>query len=157
MRLSTYFETSEFENGPSIPPECLPIFTFLCREVLEPTRSFASEPLRITSGYRSAQTNAAAHGQPNSEHMATPDFCACDFFVTGRPVREVFDWMRLNATLPYHQLIYETSANGSAVIHVSVNKAKPGLRSVLSGATHNSERYTPVDFVPFAGEQAENA
>jgi len=158
MKFSPNFDKKEFERGSDgapVPVEALSIFTFLCEEVLEATRSWAGVPLKVTSGYRSPTANAAAHGQPNSEHVATVDKCAADFYPDGRPAREVFDWMRTNATLPYHQLILEHGSSGSSVIHVSVNRELPGVRSVLEGATHNAEPYISVDHVPYVapGEQ----
>jgi hypothetical protein len=75
--------------------------------------------------------------------------CACDFFVKGVSQRMVFDWMRTNPVLPYHQLILESSADGSSVIHVSINKMMPGVRSVLIGATHNAVPYTKADYVAY--------
>lgn len=140
---------AEFEHGVPIPDDCIPMFVFLCEKVLEPTRAFAGVPLDITSGYRDEQSNALAHGVSDSEHIATPRRCAADFLPRGRSVREVFDWMRLNPSLPFHQLIYETDSRGEAVIHVSVNLDKPGVRSVLSGATHNAAPYISVDYVPY--------
>ena len=68
--------------------------------------------------------------------------------------------MRQNRDLPYHQLSYETNEQGGAIIHVSVNRTMPGVRSVLQGATHNASADTKVDHVPYLapGEHAtENA
>ncbi len=155
MKLTEHFSLEEFRKGDPIPMECVNIFSELATQILELVREQFDLPLVITSGYRSPQENAEAHGQPNSEHMATIDKCACDFYIAmPGGVRPVFDWMRENAELPYHQLILEHGSNGSSVIHVSINKAMPGVRSVLEGATHNAEPYIAVDHVPFAGEAA---
>lgn len=150
FQLSEHFQSSEFENDAVIPAQCVPIFMRLCSEILEPARTFAGGTWQITSGYRDPAANAAAHGQPNSEHMATEHWCAADGLPTsGKSVRETFDWMRNNPALPFHQLILEHSANGSSVIHVSINDQKPGIRSVLEGATHNAEPYAKVDYVAY--------
>lgn len=146
IQLSTHFGSNEFETGGPIPTECLPIFERLCVEILEPVRSDFNFPLVITSGYRSPEANAEAHGQPNSEHMATTDWCACDFIGS----RAVFDWMRLNPLLPFHQLILEHGQSGSSIIHVSINQQKVGVRSVLEGATHNASPYIKVDYVAYS-------
>jgi hypothetical protein len=149
VELSTHFTTEEFDMDGPIPAECLPIFVRLCQEIMEPAREQFGVPFAITSGYRSIEANAEAHGQPNSEHLATKDWCACDFLVsTG--VRPIFDWMRTNKVLPFHQLILEHGTNGSTIIHVSINSLKPGVRSVLEGATHNTSPYIKVDHVEFA-------
>ena len=149
MKFSVHFDQSEFEFGPKIPVDCVPVFVFMCEEILEPTREFAGTKLQTTSGYRSIQSNLEAHGQPNSEHIATPEHCACDFFPIGRAPREVFDWMRQNPALPYHQLILEHGQNGASVIHVSVNRSLVGVRSVLEGAVHNQSPYVAVDHVAY--------
>ena len=147
--LTAHFHLSEFEHGATIPDECIPIFVELCAKILEPIRAVFDKQLIITSGYRSPESNAEAHGQPNSEHMASPMMCACDFYLQGIGMRFVFDFLRNSPVFPYHQLILEHSPSGSTIIHCSINKMKPGVRSVLEGATHNAEEYTVVDHIPF--------
>ena len=148
--ITDHFGVEEFDQDGPIPPEASPVLEVLCAEVLEPTREFAGTALLITSGHRPPEANTAAHGQPNSEHMYTADHCACDFYQSVRPMRELFDWMRQNPKLPFHQLILEHSANGSSVIHVSVNRSMPGVRSVLEGSTHNASPYIQVDHVAYS-------
>jgi hypothetical protein len=150
--LSPNFDLPEFQKNDPIPDACLPILTRLAKEILEPVRAQFG-PLIITSGYRSPEANAEAHGQANSEHIYTPAWAACDFYAPGIPARNTFDWMRgfTGRTLPFHQLILEHDANGSSVIHVSINSLHPGLRSVLEGATHNAEPYVKVDHSEWAG------
>lgn len=129
-----------------MPAACVPTFAVLCVEILEPIREHLQTAIYITSGYRSLEENEAVHGQPNSEHMATADYCAVDFFCP--KVQEVFAWLTQNPILPYHQLILEKGRLGY-VIHISYNRLKPGVRSVLSGATENSEPYEQVQHVAF--------
>jgi len=148
-KLTEHFDLSEFRHGDTIPDACIGIFTDLAELILEPVRTHFDLFLVITSGYRSEKQNIEAHGQPNSEHMATTWMCACDFYVKGISQRMVFDWMRTNESLPFHQLILESSADGSSVIHVSINKMLPGVRSVLIGATHNAVPYTKADYVAY--------
>jgi len=125
------------------------VLTELCQTVLDVVREQFGE-LTITSGYRPPAANAEAHGQPNSEHIYTSRKCAADFMASGEPIqRNVFDWMRENPTLPYHQLILEHGANGSSVVHVSINLDMPGVRSVLEGATHNASPYVKIDHVAY--------
>lgn len=150
MWLSDHFGLEEFDQNGPVPQESMAALTILCRDVLEPTRAFCGTALLITSGNRPPAANAAAHGQPNSEHMYNADHVAADFFQSDKPMREVFDWMRNNPSLPYHQLILEHSANGASVIHVSVNLIKAGVRSVLEGATYNASPYIKMDYVAFA-------
>lgn len=148
-QLTPHFTLEEFQRGDPIPSACIPIFTELAEKILEPVRAQFGKSLVIDSGYRSPKENTEAHGISNSEHIATTFFCACDFLIEGIASRVVFDWLRNNPTLPYHQLILEHSPNGSSVIHVSINKMMPGIRSVLEGATHNAVPYQKVDHVAY--------
>jgi len=146
--LSEHFDLNEFDQDGPIPDACLPVLTDLCQSVLEPIRAYFGVPMEITSGYRPPLANAEAHGQPNSEHIYTPAWAACDFVVNGVSPRAVFDWMRNNPSLPYHQLILE-HGQVSTVIHVSVNRNMPSVRSVLEGATHNSVPYIKIEHVDY--------
>lgn len=149
VQLSQNFQLDEFQKNEPIPAQCVPTFAVLAEKILEPVRAYIDSPLIITSGYRSPEANDAAHGQPNSEHVATADYCAADFYSSLIPARSIFDYMRNNSILPFHQLILEHGANGSSIVHVSYNRLKVGVRSVLEGATHNSEPYTKVDYVAY--------
>jgi len=152
--LSKHFDSSEFSKDAQIPDDCLPVLTKLCVEVLEPIRERFQTALLVTSGYRPPDANAAAHGQPNSEHIYSPEWCAADILICSDQVspRSVFDWIRSNPNLPYHQLILE-HGQVSTIIHVSVNRQKMGVRSVLEGATANRCPYIPVDYVPYCPVQ----
>jgi len=148
-QLSQNFVLDEFEKNEPVPAQCIPTFAELAKTILEPVRAYVDSPLIITSGYRSPEANVEAHGQPNSEHVATENYCAADFYSSLIPARTIFDFMRENSMLPFHQLILEHGANGSSIVHVSYNRLKPGVRSVLEGATHNSEPYIKCDYVPY--------
>jgi zinc D-Ala-D-Ala carboxypeptidase len=154
-QLTAHFTLEEFQKRDSIPEDCIPIFTELAAKILEPIRGVFDKPLVITSGYRSPSENAEAHGQPNSEHMATPTMCACDFYIEGIGTRFVFDWLRNSPAFPFHQLILEADAHGSSIIHVSINKMMIGIRSVLTGATHNSAPYVKCDYIPYNPDSAD--
>jgi len=159
MNLTPNFKLSEFMTDAEIPQECIPIFLILARDILEPLRTVAGKPLIITSGYRSMETNEAAHGQPNSEHVATANQCAADFKIDIDDIiaritatRALFDYARLNSTLPYHQLIMERGP-ASVILHVSVNKLKPGVRSVLVGSENNATPYVTWSYVAYVSPQ----
>jgi Peptidase M15 len=154
--LTPHFSLEEFQKDAPIPSACIGIFGELAEKILEPVRSEFQKGLVITSGYRSTKENAAAHGIPNSEHIATTFFCACDFYVEGLGSRFVFDWIRQNPTLPFHQLILESDASGGSIIHVSYNKTIPGVRSVLIGATHNAAPYQKVDYVVYEASESQD-
>jgi Peptidase M15 len=147
MQLSTHFSSAEFERGTEIPAACIPVFQILCAEILEPIRTWLNREIVILSGYRSPETNAAAHGVTNSEHIATAEYCAADFtfptsFGAMLSIRMAFDWIRNNPDLPFHQVILEHGANGSSILHISYNMAKASERQALEGATHNSAPYS---------------
>lgn len=148
--LSPHFSLEEFSQDGPIDEACIPILARLCAEVLEPTREQAGTALKITSGNRPSAANAEAHGQPNSEHLYSPAWAAADFVILNNapPMRSIFDWMRLNPALPYHQLILE-HGQVSTVIHVSINSQMPGVRSVLEGATHNAVPYIQIEHVAY--------
>jgi hypothetical protein len=137
---------ADFQKHAPIPAVAVPSFSSMANLILEPVYAEFATKLWFTSGYRDEPENVAAHGQANSEHVATADYCAVDFFCVD--VEKVFDWMRNNPTLPYHQLILEKGRVGY-VIHVSWNRLKPGVRSVLTGATENSQPYEQIAHVAF--------
>jgi Peptidase M15 len=145
IQLSEHFQLSDF-GGQNIPAACVPTFSSLANTILEPVCEEFGCKLYFTSGFRTEAQNENAHGQINSEHMATADYCAVDFFCV--MISTVFDWMRNNPTLPFHQLILEKGKVGY-IIHVSWNRTKPGVRSVLTGATNNSQPYEQVAHVAF--------
>ena len=157
MQLSEHFDLDEFDRDAPIPEECIDVAKQFCTLVLEPIRAFINEPIEITSGYRPTAANAATHGAAHSEHIWTAQWCAADFkfnttFGKMLSVRAVFDWIRNNPTIPFHQVILEADPSGSSIIHVSMNLSKPGIRQALIGATHNAAPYSTADVVPFDPE-----
>ena len=165
--LSPHFQLEEFGKPDPVPPDCIRIFGRLANEILEPVRAFVNRPITITSGYRSPEHNRAIHGSATSEHVATENSCAADltFDTAITPmltVRTVFNWIRNDPTLPFHQVILEHAGNGqSSIIHVSINEEKEGIRQALEGATYNSSPYTAwetVAYNPVASQEGqENA
>jgi hypothetical protein len=145
--LSANFQQSEFEMDAPLPLESVSPYSILCTTLLEPIRAQFNEPIHITSGYRTPEANADAHGVSNSQHMATADFCAADFQVGSDlfvDIRPVFDWIR-NSHLVWDQLVLEHDPAGD-VIHLSW--AKFCRREALEGATHNETAYKPWEVAP---------
>jgi len=161
MQFSEHFQSVEFEKPDVMPAECFGIFTLLCTEILEPIRAFVGKPITITSGYRSPEHNTEIHGSPTSEHIATNEYCAADLtfdttFGLMMSVRKVFDWIRNSPSLPFHQVILEHGANGTSIVHVSIDTMKPGEREALEGSTYNASPYTSwpvVAYNPPAGQE----
>lgn len=155
-QLSTHFTRAEMEPEGPMPDECVPIYTEICVEILEPTGEQFNLPMDVTSAYRSLSVNTKDHGQPDSEHEATVDKGATDFEMPGMngDMRPVFDWMRNNPKLTWHQLILEHTNHGTTIIHVSKNRLKPGVRSCKEGHTNNATPYIDVECVPFEPENS---
>ena len=149
--LSTHFSVEEFGD---VPEDCLPTLEFFCQNILEPIRAHIDRPMEIMSGYRSSEANMAIHGAPNSEHIYTPDHCAADFTFQSGPggqllsKRTVFDWIRLNKTIPFHQVILEFG-NGDSIIHISFNKTTLYARAALEGRTYNAAPYIKFETIPY--------
>lgn len=157
--LSPHFQQAEFELDAPLPADVVPSYTALCVTLLEPIRAQFG-PLQITSGYRTPASNAAAHGVPTSEHVATAAYCAADFkpvtppqgavnqsgVLVGSP-QDIFDFVRNNPKLAWGQVIWEKDPGGD-IVHLSWEASSP-RRMALSGATHNAEPYVTWSVVPF--------
>lgn len=154
MLLSANFDQSEFELEAPLPAECVSSYTMLCSNILEPIRAHVNQPLIITSGYRSPEGNASAHGVSNSQHIATKTYCAADFKIMAmHDLRGLFDWIRLKSGLAVDQLILEHQSDGGPdVIHVSWVINLPRLQA-LEGSTANQSSYMRAMFN--TSEQAE--
>jgi hypothetical protein len=142
-RFSEHFTRGEFELEGPMPEESVPAFIFLCQNVLEVIRRWFDRPMKVTSGHRTPEGNADAHGNAHSEHVSTADYCATDFEIPGwADLRGIFDWIRLNSGLPFHIVTLEHGANGVDVIHISWNaEVGPSARLAKEGATHNATGY----------------
>lgn len=77
LRLSAHFTLAEFERSATaqahgidnrVPSQYIPALQQLCREILEPLRAFAGQPIIITSGYRCNLLNVKVGGVYASQH-----------------------------------------------------------------------------------------
>ncbi|HEV8383562.1 MAG TPA: D-Ala-D-Ala carboxypeptidase family metallohydrolase [Candidatus Acidoferrales bacterium] len=155
--LSTHFALTEFTrsgaarnasivNQPS--PEVIALAREFCAELLEPIRERFGRII-ITSGYRCPALNALMHGVPESDHQWTEERIAADFFTPGADLQSVFDWIRLESSLPFDQVIREhASGRGGDCIHISFRRQP--RRIALVGATHNQGGYQRVEVSPVA-------
>ena len=149
-QLTEHFTLEEFALDGPIPAECIPTFQALCENLLEPLRVHYGEPIIITSGYRSPESNAAAHGVSNSQHIATAVYCAADFYVQSMRgnMRPLFDTVRNSAALQFDQVILEHDvANGTDIVHASWSRAE-NRREALEGDTANQSPYRHWPSVP---------
>jgi len=148
MNLSEHFKLEEFEKDGAMPLEAVPSYTTLCTTLLEPIRANFNVPVLITSGYRSAAVNEKDHGVSNSQHIATAECCAADFFLAtmNKTMRPVFDWIR-DSQLKWDQVILETyPEDGDQIIHISWSLDLK--REALEGEMFNKSGYTPWPVAP---------
>ena len=103
----------------------------LCEQVLEPLRSYANQPITISSGYRCKALNKVVGGARNSQHMTGE---AADIHIplydfkdsTGSRLTDIQlarDWMQwLTDNTDFDQLILETVNRRIFWIHVSCKR-----------------------------------
>ena len=90
---------------------------YLAAYVLEPLRVAMNEPIKIGSGFRSRELNAAVGGVYNSQHCKGQ---AADLCIDGdlKKGRRWFEYIKNH--LPFDQLIWEKNPKtGSCWVHVS--------------------------------------
>lgn len=87
--------------------------------VLDPIRQSWGQPLKVTSGYRSPQLNAAVGGVPTSGHL---EGCAADITLpdwSTRKVSELYNlivWLAESGAIDVDQVIYYRKKK---IVHVS--------------------------------------
>ena len=103
----------------------------LCEQVLEPLRSYANQPITISSGYRCKALNKVVGGTHNSQHMTGE---AADIHIplydfkdsTGSRLTDIEtarEWMQwLTDNTDFDQLILETMNRKIFWIHVSCKR-----------------------------------
>ena len=122
MKLSEHLELSEVirsesakRNGISNMPtaEHIENFKILAAKVFEPIREHFGVPIRISSGYRSAELNKCVNGSATSQH-STGEAIDIDQDQTTITNKQVFEYIKDN--LAFDQLINEFNY---AWVHVS--------------------------------------
>lgn len=95
LRLSEHFMLKEFEKSATatangidntVPPQFIPRLEQLCKEILEPLREFAQQPIIIGSGYRCPVLNLKVGGVYASQHTMGE---AADIHI---PLNDYTDW-----------------------------------------------------------------
>ena len=89
----------------------------LCKNVLQPVRDHFAKGVKVNSGYRSPEVNAAVGGSKTSDHCRGQ---AADIEIPGVANADVAQWIADN--LEYTQLILEFYTPGvpdSGWVHVS--------------------------------------
>lgn len=122
MKISEHLELSEVirsesakRNGISNMPtvDHIENFKILATKVFEPIREHFGVPIRISSGYRSAELNKCIGGSATSQH-STGEAIDIDQDGTTITNKQVFDYIKDN--LAFDQLINEFNY---AWVHVS--------------------------------------
>lgn len=130
------------ENTPG--PREIDRLRLLCESILEPLRWIVSDrvgvetPIRVNSGYRSPELNAAIGGSKTSQHVKGE---AADIEVDGFSNLELAKIIR-GSSLPFDQLILEfhnpEEGPNSGWIHVSTRPVDP--RGQVLTATRENGR-----------------
>ena len=122
MKISEHLELSELTRSESAKrngisnmptPEHIENFKILATKVFEPIREHFGVPIRISSGYRSAELNKCIGGSTTSQH-STGEAIDIDQDGTSITNKQVFDYIKDN--LAFDQLINEFNY---AWVHVS--------------------------------------
>ena len=93
----------------------------LAEKVLQPVRDYFGKGVKVNSGFRSPESNAAVNGSKTSDHCLGR---AADIEIPGVPNAELAQWIMDN--LDYTQLILEFYTPGipdSGWVHVSFDPA----------------------------------
>lgn len=110
----------------------------LCEHILQPVREHYGKPVKVNSGYRSAEVNSLVRGTSVSDHVFG---CAADIEVQGITNVDLASWIKEN--LKFSQCILEFYTPGqpsSGWVHVSYKpqnlKCQVLTASKTDGKTH---------------------
>lgn len=127
----TKSETALRHNLPNDPtPEVVANLTVLCEKVLQPVREHYGKGVKVNSGYRAPEVNAAVGGSKTSDHCKGQ---AADIEIPGVPNHELAEWIEKN--LSFTQLILEFYTRGipdSGWVHVSYDPANLKKQSMTA-------------------------
>lgn len=119
-----YFTFAELQTTSTGLPNTAPndarlALCALAALVLDPLRQLVARPVRITSGYRSADVNRAVGGRPDSRHLFG---LAADLKVEGFKAEELVRLM-VSAGLPFERALFYHELRGGHV-HVQITAAQ---------------------------------
>ncbi len=150
MQLTTNFSLHEltksetalrmgFDNTPGeAETEALRL---LCEKVLQPVRDHYGKGVKVNSGYRSPESNAAVGGSKTSDHCKG---MAADIEIPGVANAELAQWIMDN--LEYTQLILEFYTPGipdSGWVHVSYDPANLKKQELTATKVAGKTQYLP--------------
>jgi hypothetical protein len=138
----TKSETALRHNLPNDPtPEVIENLRVLCEKVLQPVREHYGKGVKVNSGYRAPEVNAAVGGSKTSDHCKGQ---AADIEIPGVPNHELAEWIEKN--LPFTQLILEFYTRGipdSGWVHVSYDPANLKKQSMTAVKENGKTVYLP--------------
>ena len=139
MKISKNFILQEFlvtNTGLNnqLTSDALANIEYLAKKLLQPLRDMYGKPIRITSGYRSAEVNKAVGGSPTSQHTKGQ---AVDIVADDN--KALFDLIKSN--FEFDQLIWEYGTDKQpSWVHVSIKKI--GNRKQIMRAIKNKSGKT---------------
>ena len=128
-----------FDNTPGeVEIEALRL---LCEKVLQPVRDHFGKGVKVNSGYRSPESNAAVKGSRTSDHCLGR---AADIEIPGVANADLAQWIMDN--LDYTQLILEFYTPGipdSGWVHVSFDPANLKKQELTAMKVAGKTQYVP--------------
>ena len=115
--------------------------TLLAQKVLQPVRDHYGKGVKVNSGYRSPESNAAVGGSKTSDHCKGQ---AADIEIPGVPNAELAQWIMDN--LEYTQLILEFYTPGvpdSGWVHVSYDPSNLKKQELTAMKVAGKTQYVP--------------
>ena len=139
MNLSAHVTLAEFENSPTatthginnkMNESQIASAKLLCENVFEPLRLYLNTPIKINSGYRSAQLNKMIKGSLTSQHCKAE---ALDLHIGAKGFNFIKD------KLEFDQLIWEFGNDENpSWVHVSYKKGR-NRKQVLKAYKQNGK------------------
>ena len=127
------------DNTPTV--EVVENLKVLAEKVLQPVRDHFAKGVKVNSGYRAPEVNAAVGGSKTSDHCLG---MAADIEIPGLPNAELAQWIEAN--LEYTQLILEFYTPGvpdSGWVHVSYDPANLKKQSLTAVKREGKTVYLP--------------
>jgi hypothetical protein len=138
MNLSAHVTLAEFENSPTatthginnkMSATQIASAKLLCEKVFEPLRLYLNTPIKINSGYRSAQLNKKIGGSTTSQHCKAE---ALDLHIGAKGFHFIKD------KLEFDQLIWEFG-NDENPQWVHVSFSSKNRKQVLKATKKNGK------------------
>ena len=138
MNLSAHVTLAEFENSPTATTHGInnkmnatqiASAKLLCEKVFEPLRLYLNTPIKINSGYRSAQLNKMIKGSLSSQHCKAE---ALDLHIGAKGFHFIKD------KLDFDQLIWEFG-NDENPQWVHVSYSSKNRKQVLKATKKNGK------------------